>query len=80
MDWLDLPEVQGTLESSPVPQFKSINSLALSFLYDPTLTSIHDHWDNHSFAVLAGMVIPLHTKLQAVNFQRCECAFYQRQL
>ena len=29
-------------ESSPTPQFKSISSLALSFLYGPTLTSIHD--------------------------------------
>ena len=28
--------------------FKSINSLALSFLHSPTLTSIHDHWKNHS--------------------------------
>ena len=28
------------------PQFKSINSLALSFLHSPTLTSIHDHWKN----------------------------------
>ena len=36
-------------ESSPTPQLKSINSLALSFLYSPTLTSIHDHWKNHSF-------------------------------
>ena len=35
-------------ESSPTPQFRSINSLALSFLYSPTLTSIHDHWKNHS--------------------------------
>ena len=35
-------------ESSPTPQFKSINSLALSFLYSPTLTSIHDQWKNHS--------------------------------
>ena len=35
-------------ESSPTPQFKSINSLALSFLYIPTLTSIHDHWKNQS--------------------------------
>ena len=42
MDWLDLLAVQGTLESSPTPQFKSINSSALSFLYSPTLTSIHD--------------------------------------
>ena len=36
-------------ESPPTPQFKSINSLALSFLYSPTLTSIHDYWKNHSF-------------------------------
>ena len=35
-------------ESSPTPQFKSINSSALSFLYSPTLTSIHDHWKNYS--------------------------------
>ena len=36
-------------ESSPTPQFKSINSSALSFLYSPTLTSIHDYWKNHRF-------------------------------
>ena len=35
-------------ESSPTPQFKSINSSALSFLHSPTLTSTHDHWKNHS--------------------------------
>ena len=35
-------------ESSPTPQFKSINSSALSFLHSPTLTSIHDHRKNHS--------------------------------
>ena len=35
-------------ESSPTPQFKSINSLALSLLHSPTLTSIHDHRKNHS--------------------------------
>ena len=35
-------------ESSPTPQFKSINSSALSLLHSPTLTSIHDHWTNHS--------------------------------
>ena len=35
-------------ESSPTPQFKSINSSALSLLHSPTLTSIHDHWKNHS--------------------------------
>ena len=36
-------------ESSPAPQFRSINSLLLGFLYSPTLTSIHDYWKNHSF-------------------------------
>ena len=35
-------------ESSPTPQFKSINSSEFSFLYSPTLTSIHDYWKNHS--------------------------------
>ena len=35
-------------ESSPTPQFKRINSLALSFLHSLTLTSMHDHWKNHS--------------------------------
>ena len=54
MDWLELLAVQGTLksllqESSSKPQFKSINSSVLSFLYSLTLTSIHDYWKNHSF-------------------------------
>ena len=35
-------------ESSPTPQLKSINSLVLSLLHSPTLTSIHDHRKNHS--------------------------------
>ena len=35
-------------ESSPTPRFKSINSLVLSLLHSPTLTSIHDHRKNHS--------------------------------
>ena len=47
MDWLDLL-ARDSQESSPTPQFKSINFSALSFLYSPTLTSIHDHWKNHS--------------------------------
>ena len=34
-------------ESSPTPQFKSINSSALSFLHSPTFTCIHDYWKNH---------------------------------
>ena len=54
-DWLDQNGLVGSpcsprdsQESSPTPQFKSINSSALSFLHSPTLTSIHDHWKNHS--------------------------------
>ena len=49
MDWLDLLAVQGTLKSFPTPQFKSIISSVLSFLYSPTLTSIHNYWKNYSF-------------------------------
>ena len=44
IDWFDLLVVQ---ESSPTPQFKSINSLVPSLLYGPTLTFIHDYWKYH---------------------------------
>ena len=36
-------------ESSPAPQFESIDSSVLSLLYGPTITSMHDYWKNHSF-------------------------------
>ena len=49
IDWFDLLAVQGTLKSSPIPQFKSISSLVCSFLYSPTLTTVRDYWKNHSF-------------------------------
>ena len=49
IDWFDLLEVQGTQESSPTPQFKSISSSAYNLLYGPALTSMHDYWRNHSF-------------------------------
>ena len=57
MNWLDLLAVKGTQESSPTPQFKSINLkkkkkkhqfFGTQLLHSPTLTSIHDHWKNHS--------------------------------
>ena len=48
MDWLDLLVLRGTQDPSPTPQSKSTNYSALSFLYIPTLTSIHDCWKNHS--------------------------------
>ena len=49
IDWLDLLAVQGTLESSRTPHFKSISSSVLSLLYRPVLTCMHDYWKNHSF-------------------------------
>ena len=52
IDWFDLLAVQGprdSQESSLTPQFETISSSALSLLYCPNLTSIHDSWKNHSF-------------------------------
>ena len=50
IDWFDLLAVQrDSQESSLAQQFESIYSSALSLLYGPTLTSIHDYWKNHSF-------------------------------
>ena len=46
---LGLTGPRDSQESSPAPQFESVNSLALSLLYGPTLTSIPDCWKNHSF-------------------------------
>ena len=44
IDWFDLLKCsRDSQESSPTPQFKSINSLALNLLYGPTFTSIHDY-------------------------------------
>ena len=54
-DWFPLGLVgspcrpRDSQESSPTPQFKSISSSTLSFLYGTALTSIHDYWINHSF-------------------------------
>ena len=48
IDWLDLLAVQGTLRNLLQTTVQSINYSALSFLYSPTLTFIHDHWKNNS--------------------------------
>ena len=54
MDWLDLIcSLRDSQESSKVsflqaPQFKSVNSSVLSFIYSPALTSTHDRWKDHS--------------------------------
>ena len=65
IDWFDLLCcLRDSQESSPAPQFESINSLALSLLYGPDLISVHDYWKNHSFARLVGL--PLKTLTQKV--------------
>ena len=45
--WISLLS-KDSQESSPTPQFKSISSSVLSFLYSPILTPMHDYWKNHS--------------------------------
>ena len=50
IDWFDLLVVQ---EPSPTPQFKSISSSVLSFLYGPILTSIHDYWKTRALTMWA---------------------------
>ena len=49
IDWFLSPcSPRDSQESSPTPQFNSIDYSALSFLYSPTLTAIHDYWKNQS--------------------------------
>ena len=45
--WISL-QSKDSQESSPTLQFKSINYLVLNFLYSPTLTSRHGHWQKHN--------------------------------
>ena len=71
IDWLDLYTVQGTLESSPTPQCKNINSLMLSLLYGSTLTSIYDYWKNHYWITTTGKTTDLCWQiLQKLNNSR----------
>ena len=52
IDWFDLLAVQETLKSLlQHHNSKASNSLVFSLFYSPTLTSIHDHWKNHSFDI-----------------------------
>ena len=48
LDWLDLLAIQGILKSLLHHHSSKASILWLSFLYSPTLTSIHDYWKNHS--------------------------------
>ena len=49
IDWLDLLAVQGALKSLLQHHSSKASVLVLSFLYSPTVISIHDHWKSHSF-------------------------------
>ena len=85
IDWLDLLAVQETHKSSPEPQLKSIHSLAFSFLYGPTLTSIFNYRKNITltiwtfvdkviswlFNMLSRFVIPFLTRNERFLFHGC---------
>ena len=73
-------------ESSPTPQVKNINSLVLSFLYGPTLTSILDYWKNHTFdnmdlswqnnvSALVGRFFTTSTTWEALSWSLWQCNF-----
>ena len=78
IDWLDLLAVQGTLKSL---QHHSSKASVLSFLYGPTLTSIHDHWKNHSLTrqTFVGKVMSLLfnmlSRLVIALLPRIKCLF-----
>ena len=67
MDWLDLLAVQGTLKSSPTPQFKSINSSVFSLPYGSTLISILDYWKT--------IALTRQTLVSKVMSQQCKMVF-----
>ena len=62
--WIPL-QSKGLLRVFSTPQFKSMNFLVLSFLYSPTLTSLHAYWKNHSFeyTTFVGKVVSLPFKM-----------------
>ena len=72
-DWLDLLcSPRDSHESSPTPQFKSIDSLALSFLHSPTLTSIHDYWNIDIAKKIQGNQMSCYCK--EAKFTTLKCA------
>ena len=75
-DWLNLLSTHGTLKSSPISQFKIINSSALSSLYSPTFISIHDYWETIALTrrTFVGKVISLLFNM----LPRCVITFLPR--
>ena len=66
IDWFDLLAFQGTLKSSPAPQFESIRSSTLSLIYCPPLTSVRDYWESHN---LDYVELCRHSNLSAFSIQ-----------
>ena len=57
IEWLWSPcSPRDSQESSPTPQFKHINSSALSFLYSPTLTAIQEYWGKNDYCIRSGIL------------------------
>ena len=65
-------------ESSPTPQFKSINSSVLRLLNGPTLTSVHDFWKNHRWTFvgkLISLLFKMLSRLVVAFLPRSKCLF-----
>ena len=67
IDWLDLLAVRDSQESSPTPQFKSINTLVLNFLYGPTLTS---RQIPHRYLLWSLKMFKIHVQMKMANHTR----------
>ena len=84
IDWFDLSALQGTLKSLLQHQFESINSLALSLLYGPALTSKHDYWKSIALTIwiMVGKVMSLHfntvSRFVLAFLQRSKCLLISR--
>ena len=66
IDWFDLLAVQGISRVFSSITIQSINSLALSLPYGPTLTSVNDYWKNHSFDFMTFVGIVMSPFLYAI--------------
>ena len=81
--WISLRS-KGLSRVFSTPQFKSINSLALSFLYSLTLTSIHDYWKNHSLTrwtfvgKVMSLLLNMLSRLVITFLPRNKCLFISR--
>ena len=71
IDWFDPYCPRDSQESSPTPQFKSINSSVLSFLYGPTLTSIHAN--SKSISLTIYMDLCQQSYVSAFSYAVCVC-------